>query len=317
MTDRPVLLIQAPLNSRLTSLVDDRFETVKLYESDRSAALLAQNANRIRGIVSTVSRANAGVTAALIETLPCLEIIAHFGVGVDSIDLAAAAARHVIVTNTPSVLTDAVADTALLLLLAVTRDAIEADRFVRAGEWPAGRLPLATGLGGKLCGIAGMGRIGQAIATRALSFGMAIAWTGPRPKPELTHRYVPGLVQLADEADVLILAMPGGSSTQRVVTADVLAALGPSGYLINIARGSVVDEPALIQALKTGGIAGAGLDVFENEPHIHRDFAGLANTVLFPHLGSATHETRDAMADLVVENLTRHFAGQAVATPVD
>ncbi len=161
-----------------------------------------------------------------------------------------------------------------------------------------------------------MGRIGQAIAGRAEAFGMAIAWTGPRPKPEVPYRHVPELITLAGEADVLILAMPGGASTRGVVNADVLAALGPSGILINIARGSVIAEAALIKALQTGGIAGAGLDVFENEPHIHQDFAGLGNTVLFPHLGSATHETRDAMTDLVMENLTRHFAGQAVATAV-
>jgi lactate dehydrogenase-like 2-hydroxyacid dehydrogenase len=311
MTDRPTLLIYDTLNARLTSLLKERFETITIAKHGDSALLTEKDVSRIRGIAS-----DGKVTAAMIAALPKLEIIANLGVGIDGIDLEAARKHNVIVTNTPSVLTDAVADTALLLLLAVTRNAIEADRFVRAGYWPKGKLPLASGLTGKLCGIVGMGRIGQGIARRAEAFGMQIAWTGPHAKPEIPYRYVPEIKDLAMESHALILALPGGQATQNTVDADVLAALGPQGYLVNIARGSVVDEPALLAALRGGTIAGAGLDVFYNEPDIDPAFAGLKNTVLFPHMGSATVETRNAMTDLVMENLTRHFAGQPVVTPV-
>jgi lactate dehydrogenase-like 2-hydroxyacid dehydrogenase len=312
MPDRPLILLPVPLNQRLTAGLEKTFDVVKLYEADNPDAVLGANAARIRGLAS-----NGKLAGSLLEALPNLEIVCNFGVGVDGLDLETARRRNVIVTNTPSVLTDAVADTALLLLLAVTRGVIRADRFVRDGSWPKTRLALAPGLYGKLCGIVGMGRIGQAIALRAQAFGMDIAWTGPRAKPDLAHRYVPDIVALAEEADVLILALPGGEGTRHAVDARVLAALGSQGYLVNIARGSVVDEAALLDALRNGTIAGAGLDVFENEPHIDPGFAALENTVLMPHLGSATVETRNAMADLVLENLTRHFAGQPVLTPVE
>ena len=311
MRTRKSILIPVPLNAVLTEKLEQTFDLRKLYEEPDPDKALQLYGGEISAIASS-----GKVDAKLMRSLPKLEIIANFGVGIDGIDLETARQKGVRVTNTPSVLTDAVADIAIGLLLALTRHIVAADAYVRAGNWGQQKLPLGTGISGKTCGILGMGRIGQGIARRCEALGMTVLWHGPNPKPELPYRYVETAAALATQSDVLILALPGGPSTRHIVNAEVLQRLGPQGYLINIARGSVVDEAALLKALKEKTIAGAGLDVFEHEPHISREFMDLTNTVLLPHIGSATKETRAAMADLVIGNLEAHFSGRQLLTQV-
>ncbi len=248
--------------------------------------------------------------------MPRVEIIACFGIGVDAIDLAAARTRGIRVTNTPDVVTDDTADIALSLILAVERRVAEGDRFVRRGGWPQGELGFGRSLGGRRLGVIGLGRIGRAIAARAAAFGMAIAYTGPRAKPDSPHRFVADLIELARWSDILVVACPGGEATRNLVGKPVLEALGPAGTLINIARGSIVDQAALVEALEAGAIGGAGLDVFANEPNVPSALTRLENVVLMPHTGSATHETRAAMGELMIDNLLAHFAGRPLLTPV-
>jgi len=273
----------------------------------------AAAAPRIRAIAAN---GESKIGADLLAQLPALELISVMGVGYDGIDVAAAKARGVTVTHTPGVLNDDVADLAFGLMLAVARTLPAADRFVRDGKWPDGPLPLARKVSGGRLGIVGMGRIGQAIALRGAAFGMSIAYTARSAKADVPHRYLPTPQALAAESDFLVVIVPGGAATRKLIDASVLKALGPQGYLINVARGSVVDETALIEALQKGEIAGAGLDVFENEPRVPEALRALSNVVLTPHVGSATGQTRKAMADLAFANLQAHFAGQPLPTPV-
>lgn len=257
-----------------------------------------------------------GADAALMDALPKLEIISNFGVGVDSIDLDAAKQRKIIVTNTPDVLNDCVADTAMALTVNVVRKFPQAEGHLRAGHWAAkGSYPLTTSLAGKTMGILGLGRIGEEIAKRAQAFGMKIRYHN-RDRKKVSYAYDADVLSLAKQSDVLLVATPGGAGTQHIVNAKVLAALGPEGFLVNISRGSTIDEPALIAALQNKRIAGAGLDVFENEPSVDPRFFALDNAVVFPHVASATVETRTAMGNLQIENLRRHFAGKPVLTRV-
>ncbi|MDT7838463.1 2-hydroxyacid dehydrogenase (plasmid) [Aquabacterium sp. OR-4] len=288
----------------------------RLHESDPAA--FAAVAPRIRGIAAS---GESKVSAELIASLPALEVISVMGVGYDGIDVAAARARGVMVTHTPDVLNDDVADLALALMLATARQIPLADHHVRSGQWAAaGPLPLARKMSGARLGIVGMGRIGQAIAQRAAAFNMAIAYTARSAKPGLPWRYLPSAQALAAESDFLVLITPGGAGTRHLVNAQVLAALGGSsaerGILVNVARGSVVDEAALIDALERGVIAGAGLDVFADEPRVPERLRALPQVVLAPHIGSATRATRQAMADLAQANLAAHFSGQTPPTPV-
>ena len=283
----------------------------RLHELDPAA--LAVVAPRIRAIAAS---GESKVSAALIAQLPALELISVMGVGYDGIDVAAARAAGVVVTHTPDVLNDDVADLALGLLLCAARQLPAADRFVRAGLWPQGPMPLARKLSGARLGIVGMGRIGQAIAKRAVAFDMAIAYTARSAKPGLPHRYVADLVALAGQSDYLVVITPGGAATRHLVNAEVLAALGPQGVLVNVARGSVVDEDALIQALEAGTLGGAALDVFAAEPQVPERLRALPHVVLAPHIGSATAATRQAMADLAFDNLAARFTGQCLPTPV-
>jgi lactate dehydrogenase-like 2-hydroxyacid dehydrogenase len=256
------------------------------------------------------------VPAALIERLPALEIISVMGVGYDGVDSAAAKARGIPVTHTPDVLNDDVADLAIGLMLCAARQLPQADRWVRDGSWAAkGNLPLQRKMSGARLGVVGMGRIGQAIATRALAFGMSIAYTTRNPRPKLPYRHVPDVVQLAAESDFLVVITPGGAGTRQLIDARVLEALGPKGILVNVARGSVVDEAALIDALERGTLGGAALDVFENEPQVPERLRALPQVVLTPHVGSATTATRQAMADLAQANLDAHFGGRPLLTP--
>ncbi len=289
------------------------FTVHKLWQAKDRAAFLAQVAPRVRAIQTSGSH---GADAGLMDALPKAEMISHFGVGVDSVDLDAAKQRGLIVTNTPDVLNECVADLAMGLTLATLRRISLGDRFVRAGSWLKGALPLAQKVGGKTMGILGYGRIGKAIAKRADAFGMHIVYHGRKPQADVAYKYYPKLVDMARDCDVLMVICPGGPATYRMVNADVLKALGPEGTLINVARGSVVDEQALVKALTDGTLGAAGLDVFENEPRVPEALFALDQVVLQPHVGSATHETRKAMGDLTVDNLRAHFAGKPVLTRV-
>jgi lactate dehydrogenase-like 2-hydroxyacid dehydrogenase len=266
---------------------------------------------------AAVTNGIAGMKGDLIEALPALEIIGVFGVGVDAVDLAVAKAKGVRVTNTPDVLTEGVAELGIALLLAVARRIPQNDRYLRAGRWPKeGDPALASSLAGRRLGIIGLGRIGRRLAELAQAFGMEIRYGGPRRKDDVSWRYYGDLVALARDVDVLMLACKGGPETAGLIGREVIDALGPEGWLINIARGSVVDEPALVEALASGRLGAAGLDVFAREPEVPEALLGLDNVVLQPHQGSASEETRSAMGRLVLENLEAHFAGRALLTPV-
>jgi lactate dehydrogenase-like 2-hydroxyacid dehydrogenase len=257
------------------------------------------------------------VNAAMIAALPKLEIIASNGVGYDGIDVAAATARGIVVTNTPNVLNDCVADTTFGLILGAMRKLPQADRFVREGAWLKGGQALTTSVHHKKLGILGFGRIGKTIAKRALGFDMEVAYHGRTQQADVSFRYFAKLADLAAWCDVLVVITPGGAATRRLIDADILKALGPQGYLVNVARGSVVDEAALLAALQNKTIAGAGLDVFEDEPRVPSAFFALDNVVLAPHVGSATIETRKAMGDLTIDNLIAHLEGRPKLTPVN
>ena len=283
----------------------------RTHQSDATA--FAAAAPRIRAIAAS---GESKVPRELIAQLPALEIISVFGVGYDGIDVAAARERGIAVTHTPNVLNDEVADLAIALVLAVSRRLIEADRYVRSGQWSKGPMPLARKVSGARLGIVGLGRIGMAIAKRAEAFGMSIAYTSRTARPQAPYPYFGSAAALAAEVDFLVVITPGGAGTRKLIDANVLAALGKKGYLVNVARGSVVDEQALVEALQAGTIAGAGLDVFENEPNVPAELLALDNVVLTPHVGSATWQTRQAMADLAFANLEAHFAGRPLLSPV-
>jgi lactate dehydrogenase-like 2-hydroxyacid dehydrogenase len=257
------------------------------------------------------------INEALYARLPNLEIIASFGVGYDHIDAAAAAHRGIVVTNTPDVLTEEVADTAVGLLICTVRELPQAERYLRAGKWPKANYPLSRAtLRNRTAGLVGMGRIGQAIARRLEAFGVPIVYHSRQPRPDLPHRHYPQLIDMAKEVDTLIVIVPGGAATRNMIDARVLEALGPDGILINVARGSVVDEAALIEALKQRRIFAAGLDVFVNEPEVPAELLALDNVVLLPHLGSASVYTREKMDQLLVDNLLAWSRGEAPLTPV-
>ena len=311
-SSKPVVLTAAKLWPPMMEALHGAFEVHdRTHLSDPAA--FAQVAPRVRGIAAS---GESKVPRELIAQLPALEMISVFGVGYDGVDVAAARERGIAVTHTPNVLNDEVADLAMALVLAVSRRLVEADRYVRGGQWKNGPMPLARKVSGTRMGIVGLGRIGQAIARRAEAFGMSIAYTGRNAKPESPYRYVASAEALAAEVEFLVVITPGGAGTRKLIDAKVLAALGKKGYLVNVARGSVVDETALVEALQNGTIAGAGLDVFEDEPHVPEALFALDNVVLVPHIGSATWQTRQAMADLAFGNLRAHFAGEKLLSPV-
>jgi hydroxypyruvate reductase len=283
----------------------------RLHETDPAA--FAAVAPKIRAIACG---GESKVPRALMDQLPALEMISVQGVGYDGVDVAAALERKVPVSHTPNVLNDDVADLAIALMLSVARRIPQADRFVRENRWPAGPFPLARKMSGARLGIVGLGRIGQAIAQRAAAFGMSIAYTARSQKKEIAHTYFPSAAALAAQVDFLVVITPGGAGTLKMINREVLDALGPQGYLVNVARGSVVDQQALIEALQQGRIAGAGLDVFEGEPQVPQALREMDNVVLTPHVGSATEATRKAMADLCHANLVAHFAGRPLPSAV-
>jgi lactate dehydrogenase-like 2-hydroxyacid dehydrogenase len=306
------ILLLAPLLPVVEQTLHARgFTTARAWQEPGGAAAIAGRES-VRALATTYT---FPVNAALIGSLPRLEIISVFGVGYDSVDLAAAAARGIVVTNTPDVLTEEVADTALGLLLCTVRELPQADRFVREGLWAKGPYPLTDSLRGKKVGIFGLGRIGKAVARRCEAFGLSVAYHGRKPQ-DVPYRYCDTLVDLAREVDILIVTAPATPATRGAVGAEVLSALGPKGVLINVARGSLVDEPALIHALASRTIRAAGLDVFAAEPHVPEALLALDPVVVLPHVGSASLATRNAMGTLVADNLISWFAGQGPLTPV-
>jgi len=310
---KPEIIVTTRIFPRTQERLDKEFACHKLHEAADRAAFLKDMAPRVRALATF---GPAGADAKLMDALPKLEIISNFGVGVDAIDLAGAKQRNIIVTNTPDVLNDCVADTAMALTVNVMRKFPQAEGYLRTGAWAAkGGYALTTSLGGKVMGILGLGRIGEAIAQRARAFGMQIRYHN-RNKKDVPYPYDADAVALAKNSDVLMVVTPGGAATEKLVNAKVLDALGPEGYLVNIARGSVVDEPVLLKYLQEKKIAGAGLDVFADEPRVPPEFFALDNAVLFPHVGSATMETRTAMGNLQIDNLLAHFAGKPVLTRV-
>jgi len=310
---KPDIILTGKGHAGTQATLDAEFATHRLFEAQDKEKFLRELAPKARALATF---GPMPVNGALMDKLPKLEIISNFGVGVDAINLDDAKQRKIIVTNTPDVLNECVADTALALVMNTLRKMPQSEAYLRAGKWASrGPFPLTTSLGGKTLGILGLGRIGEAIAKRATACGMRIRYHN-RNKKDVPYPYDPDPVTLAKNCNVLMVVTPGGVETKNLVGAKVLDALGPKGYVCNIARGSVIDEPVLLRYLQENRIAGAGLDVFVDEPKIPPEFFKLDNAVLFPHVGSATVETRKAMGDLQIENLRLHFAGKPVATRV-
>lgn len=306
------ILQLAPLLPAHQAALDAHYTVHRLFDAPDKAAVLAQHGPGIRGVVTG---GGTGISPEVAAQLPALEIVAINGVGYDKVDLDDARRRNYRVTNTPDVLTDDVADLAIGLAIATMRQMVLGDRHVRAGKWPSGELPLGSKMSGRRYGIFGLGRIGLAIARRLEGFGGSIAYAS-RTRQDVPYAYHDSLLSLAAASDVLILAVAASAETRGVVNRAVLDALGPQGVLVNIARGSVVDEPAMVAALAEGRLGGAGLDVFADEPRVPEALWAMPNVVLMPHIASATHDTRRAMGDLMLANLNAHFAGQALPTAV-
>ena len=306
------LLVVGPMHAATLAVLDQTYTTHKLWLAPDRDALLASLAGRIDAAATSGKH---GMDDATLAKLPKLRMISHFGVGVDSIDVDAVKRRGILLANTPDVLTDDVADIAIALLLAAVRRIPAGDRYVREGKWLKGAMPLTDSVQGKMLGIVGLGRIGRAIARRAEAFNMKIAYQGPRKKADVAWPWFADPVALAREADFLVAACPGGEETRGLVSRAVLEALGPGGVVVNISRGSVIDEPAMVELLQAGKLGGAGLDVFEHEPEVPQALVAMDNVVLQPHVGSATHPTRRAMGQLVIDNLAAYFAGEPLKTP--
>lgn len=310
---KPDILLVRPIMPLIEEGLTKHFTLHKLAEVPDEAAFFREVGPRIRGVAA----GGAGkADRALIERLPALEVIANFGVGYDGIDVKAAAERGIIVTNTPDVLTGEVADLALGLLLATVRQIPQVDRYLRAGKWLEKPYPLTATLRERKVGILGLGRIGKAIAERCAAFGLDIAYHGRSRQEDVPYSYYDNLVAMARDVDVLMVVAPGGAATHHIVNAEVLEALGPDGILINVGRGTVVDEKALVAALRDRKILSAGLDVFEDEPRVPAELIAMDHVVLLPHVGSASVYTRNAMGQLVVDNLVSWFDGKGPKTPV-
>lgn len=308
---KPNILLFSRLPDALYDRLHERFDCHEYAQLDDNR--MKELAPKLRGIVAT---AESIVTRDLFARLPALEIISVLGVGYDGIDIAAARERNVCVTHTPGVSTDDIADFAMALLLSAARQVVAADKFVRRGNWTAGRHPLTSRVFGRRIGIVGLGRIGRAVAVRALAFGMSIAYTGRAPKPDVSYRWCNDARTLAASVDYLVVCASGGVATRALIDGAVLAALGPSGILVNVARGSIVDEDALVAALREGKILAAGIDVFSAEPRVPDALLALDNVVLTPHMASTTADTLQAMSDMTFANLAAHFAGQRLLAPV-
>ncbi|MFL5206118.1 MAG: 2-hydroxyacid dehydrogenase [Microvirga sp.] len=311
---RTDILMTAPMMPIVIETLDEAVTLHRLWEQTDKEAFLKEVGPRIRGVAT--STLFGRVDASLLDRLPNVEIVSSFGVGYDNVDAAEAAKRNIVVTNTPGVLDDEVADLTLGLLLATLRKIPQADRYLRDGKWLKASFPLSATLRERKVGIVGLGRIGKAIARRLSGFDVSIAYHGRTQQDDVAYSYYPTVTGLAEACDVLIVITPGGASTRHLIDADVLKALGPNGVLINVARGTVVDEQALIHALKSGTILSAGLDVYEDEPRVPQELVDLEHVVLLPHIASASVHTRNAMGKLVADNLISWFDGKGPLTPV-
>ncbi|WP_151445974.1 2-hydroxyacid dehydrogenase [Lacisediminimonas profundi] len=310
---KPEIALISPIHATGMVELNEQYIVHRVWEAPDPKAFLASIADRIEVAVTSGLR---GAKAWEMDALPRLKLLASFGVGYDGIDIAAAKQRGIIVTNTPDVLNECVADTTWTLILSTVRRTVFNDRYVRAGRWLSGPAPLSDKVWGENIGIVGLGRIGRAIARRATGFGMQIGYHGRSEQKDVPYRYFADAAELARWAKILVVACPGGKGTEKIIDERVLQALGSDSYLINISRGSTIDEPALIRALQAGTIAGAGLDVFVDEPRVPEALCQLDNVVLQPHVGSGTHATRAAMAKLVTDNVAAWFAGRPLLSPV-
>jgi lactate dehydrogenase-like 2-hydroxyacid dehydrogenase len=311
---KPDILVTSVLMPPQLEMLQKAYTLHRYDLAENKDALLAEAGKLCTGVVAS---GHFPLTRDFLKNIPAARIVACSSVGYDSIDVEALTEHGIRFTNTPDVLTDDVADIAILLMLAARRCLLSGDRHVRSRQWGRGALPLTTRTRGSRAGIVGLGRIGQAIADRCVVMGQEIGYHARTRRAGNDYTYFEDPVELAEWADVLIAATPGGVETQGIISQQVLQKLGPTGTFINISRGSVVDEPALIEALRTGTIASAGLDVYENEPNPDPAFAELQNTVLYPHHASGTRETREAMSQLVVDNLAAFYAGEELLTPVN
>jgi lactate dehydrogenase-like 2-hydroxyacid dehydrogenase len=309
------VLMPVPLTPLIIDGIAATCTLHKLWEAADPDAKIAEIKDKIRGL-ATGGIGRIKIDGDFLGKFPKLEIVCHMGVGYDAVDAKWAGAHGVIVTNTPDVLNDEVADLALGLMIATVRLIPQADRHIRAGKWPKSNFPLTATMRGRTMGILGLGRIGKAIAKRAEAFGLAIAYSGRTPQMDVAYPYYPNAVALARACDILMVVAPATTATKHIVNAEVLAALGPQGILINVARGSLVDEDALIAALRDKLILSAGLDVFADEPHVPQALIDMDHVVLLPHVGSASHHTRAAMGQLVVDNLAAWANGKGPLTPV-
>lgn len=310
---KPDVLLMGAIYGPTMKQLDEAYTVHRYWEAADKPALLAKIAGSCEAVATSGGH---GISADVIKALPKLKIISSFGVGYDSTDVAAAKAAGAHVTNTPDVLTDCVADTTWALILSTVRKTAAYDKFVREGKWLKGGAPLTDKVWGEKMGIIGLGRIGKAIAKRGEGFGMQVAYHGRNKQAGVAFDYHPTAVELARNVKILVVVTPGGKDTDKIVSAEVIEALGPKGYLINISRGSTVDEKALVKALVDGKLGGAGLDVFVEEPKVPEELFKLDNVVLQPHVGSGTFHTRQAMGQLVVDNLAAYFAGKPLHTEV-
>ncbi len=309
---RPDIVQMSSLYEPTNQALDAKYTIHRYWSESDKEGLLARLAPTCEVVVTNGGR---GIEGAILAKLPKVKLVSCFGVGVDAVDVDYCRQHGIAVTNTPDVLTDDVADLAIAMMLAVLRRVVQADRFVRAGDWKKGALPLGTSVASRKIGVIGYGRIGQAIGERAAAFRAEVAYQGPNRKP-VDNRYFSDLAEMARWADVLIAATPGGDGTRGLVSRQVLEALGPQGVFVNISRGSVVDQDALVELLVNGGLGGAGLDVFNNEPNVPEALFALDSVVLQPHHGSGTHQTRQKMGDLTIGNVEAWFAGKPLLTPL-
>lgn len=314
MADKPDLLLIGPATQRMRDAMAKDFNIHELFEMPDADGWLAANGDKITYVATD---GHYGVKPDVMQHLPNLKIISCYGVGYDNIDAKGCAARGIIVTHTPGVLNAEVANTALALLLAVSRRVVRDDAYVRAGRWEKeGPVPLTRSVENRRVGILGLGRIGEEIARKLQIFNADISYHSRNEKPGVAYRYYADLTDMAWNVDTLICITPGGAATRHLVNAAVMEALGPDGTLINVGRGTVVDEAALVTALQTGKLGNAGLDVFEAEPKVPEALFAMDNVVLLPHVGSATVETRQAMGDLVTDNLAQFLKDGTVISPV-
>jgi lactate dehydrogenase-like 2-hydroxyacid dehydrogenase len=310
---KPEILQIGPMMKHVEEALQEAYRLHRYWEAEDRASLLATVGPQVRAVATD---GHSGCSRAIIEALPKLEAIASYGVGYDAVDVAACKERGIRVTNTPNVLNDAMAELTLGLMIALCRRIPQADVHVREGWWLEGGYPLTGELTGARVGILGLGRIGKEVARRCQAFKMRVAYHGRSQQPHEPYEYYGDLVAMARDVDWLVVIAPGTPETKGIVSRQVMEALGPQGCLVNVSRGSLVDEAAMVELLRSEALGGAALDVFADEPRAPEALFGLDNVVLSPHQGSATHKTRTAMGDLVVQNLAAHFSGAPLLTPV-